>query len=385
MERQIRIQVIEDEQNIRENIQELLEAKGYVVRISANGKQGILDAIDFRPHLIVCDVMMPKMDGYKVLEYIRKTSIVQNTPFIFLTARVDKADIRLGMDLGADDYLTKPFTYKELLKAIETRLMRQEKIIAEYAKVKHELDTTIFATYYHEFNTPLHGILGGVNLMLNARTTFSENQMQELLASILKSGLRLNHSLANLMLYEELRRADVYPELLSMFAIGFSKTNWVQKVKAELLTMAKEIYNRSADLVIDLKPFEVRANPEYLQRIILELTDNALKFSKRGELVYVSGNAEGEEYKIEVKDNGRGFELTSLNDIGAFKQFNRKKFEQQGLGIGLYLVKRLIELNQGDLKIITAPSEGTQVTIHLLLSQEMQEPVGEYNLASSFS
>ena len=75
MEQQIRIQVIEDEKNIRENIQEMLEAKGYQVRASANGKQGVLDAIDFKPHLIVCDVMMPKMDGYKVLEYIRKTAI----------------------------------------------------------------------------------------------------------------------------------------------------------------------------------------------------------------------------------------------------------------------------------------------------------------------
>jgi DNA-binding response OmpR family regulator len=150
MEQQTRIQVIEDEVNIRENIQELLEAKGYQVRVSANGKQGVLDAIDFKPHLIVCDVMMPKMDGYKVLEYIRKTSIIQNTPFIFLTARVDKNDVRQGMDLGADDYLTKPFTYKELLKAIESRLKRQQKIIGEYAKVKHDLDTTVFATYYHE-------------------------------------------------------------------------------------------------------------------------------------------------------------------------------------------------------------------------------------------
>src|ERR1700709_956246 len=195
MEQQTRIQVIEDEINIRENIQELLEAKGYEVRVSANGKQGVLDAIDFKPHLVVCDVMMPKMDGYKVLEYIRKTSIIQNTPFIFLTARVDKNDIRQGMDLGADDYLTKPFTYKELLKAIESRLKRQQKIIGQYAKVKHDLDTTVFATYYHEFNTPLHGILGGLNLMLNARTSFSEAQIQELLTSILKSGLRLNHSL----------------------------------------------------------------------------------------------------------------------------------------------------------------------------------------------
>jgi len=370
MEQPVRILVIEDEQNIRENIQELLEAKGFIVRVASNGKQGVLEAIDFRPNLIVCDVMMPKMDGYKVLEYIRKTSVVQNTPFIFLTARVDKNDVRQGMDLGADDYLTKPFTYKELLKAIETRLKRQQKVIGEYAKVKHELDTTVFATYYHEFNTPLHGILGGLNLLLNARDSFSETQTQELLASILKSGLRLNHSLANLMLFEEIKRAEVYPELLSMFTNGFSKTIWVQKVRNELLSMAKEIYNRAGDVAIDLQPVELKINQEYLQRMVLELVDNALKFSKPGQKVQVTGKQQNEIYTIEVHDEGRGFSLNTLDDIAPFKQYNRRKFEQQGLGIGLYLVKRIAEFNEGQLKIITAEGEGTRVIVDLALAEE---------------
>jgi two-component system, sensor histidine kinase and response regulator len=372
MEQPVRILVIEDEQNIRENIQELLEAKGYMVRVAPNGKQGVLEAIDFRPNLIVCDVMMPKMDGYKVLEYVRKTSIVQNTPFIFLTARVDKSDVRQGMDLGADDYLTKPFTYKELLKAIETRLKRQQKVIGEYAKVKHELDTTVFATYYHEFNTPLHGILGGLNLLLNARDSFSETQVQELLGSILKSGLRLNHSLANLMLFEEIKRAEVYTELLTMFTNGYSKATWVQKVRTELLSMAKEIYNRTADVIINLDPVELKINQEYLQRLVLELVDNALKFSKAGQKVQVIGKQQNGGYTIEVIDNGRGFKLDSLNDIAPFKQYNRKKFEQQGLGIGLYLVKRVAEFNEGQLRIVSTEGEGTQVTVELLLAEEME-------------
>jgi two-component system, sensor histidine kinase and response regulator len=372
MEQQVRILVIEDEQNIRENIQELLEAKGYMVRVASNGKQGVLEAIDFRPNLIVCDVMMPKMDGYKVLEYVRKTSIVQNTPFIFLTARVDKSDVRQGMDLGADDYLTKPFTYKELLKAIETRLKRQQKVIGEYAKVKHELDTTVFATYYHEFNTPLHGILGGLNLLLNARDSFSEMQIQELLASIQKSGLRLNHSLANLMLFEEIKRAEVYTELLTMFTNGYAKATWVQKVRTELLSMAKEIYNRTADVIINLEPVELKINQAYLQRLVLELVDNALKFSKAGHRVQVIGKRQNDGYAIEVIDNGRGFRLDSLDEIAPFKQYNRKKFEQQGLGIGLYLVKRLAEFNEGQVKIASVEGEGTHVTVELVLAEEVE-------------
>lgn len=370
MPKRFRILIIEDEQNIRENIQEMLEAKGYNVRTSPNGKQGILDAIDFRPHLIVCDVMMPKMDGYRVLEYVRKTSIIQNTPFIFLTAKVDKTDIRQGMELGADDYLTKPFTYKELLQAIKTRLERQQKVIGEFAKVKHELDTTVFATYYHEFNTPLHGILGGLNLLLNARTSFSEDQVHELIRSILKSGLRLNHSLANLMLYEEIKRSEIYPELQSMFMNGLSGPAWTRKVETEIRNMAKEIYHRADDLVVDLAPLGVRVHTEYLQRMILELTDNAFKFSKPGHVVTVTGIAAGEDYAIEVKDSGRGFELSSLDEINPFKQFNRHRFEQQGLGIGLYLVKRLIGFVRGELQITSIADKGTKAVVILPLAQE---------------
>jgi signal transduction histidine kinase len=274
------------------------------------------------------------------------------------------------MDLGADDYITKPFQSKELIKAIETRLKRQERIIGQYEKVKHELDTTVFAAYYHEFNTPLHGILGGLNLLLHARDTFSEKQIQDLLGSILKSGLRLNHSLANLMLFEEIKRAEVYPELLSMFSNGEAKANWPHKVKNELVTMAKEIYNRSSDLDLQIEPLDVKINPEYLQRMILELVDNALKFSKAGTKVKVTGKAVEDEYHLEISDFGRGFIIESLDQIAPFKQFNRKKYEQQGLGIGLYLVKRIVDFNQGELKFVSLEGEGPRVMITLPLAQQ---------------
>lgn len=375
-----KILVIEDEQGIRENIQELLEAKGFKVRTAANGKQGLQEAQNFLPHLVICDVMMPKMDGFKLLEMVRKTPSIQNVPFIFLTARIDKNDIRKGMELGADDFLTKPFTYKELLSAVVTRLNRQNKIVGEYSKVKHELDTNIFSTYYHEFNTPLHGILGGINLLMNARGSFSEKQSDELLGSILKSGLRLNHSLANLMLFEEIKRAEVYTELLPMFSNGVSKGNWVSKINNELVTMSREIYNRTSDLNIELELVDLGINQEYLLRVILELVDNAFKFSKTGQKVVVKGWMENDDYQIEVNDLGRGFILNSLDEIKPFQQFNRKHYEQQGLGIGLYLVKRLLELNNGKLQILAREEEGTSIRMQIPLAQEQAEVFNDRQL-----
>jgi two-component system, sensor histidine kinase and response regulator len=363
----IKILVIEDEQYIRENIQELLEAKGYKVRTAANGKQGVLEAIDYRPNLIVCDVMMPKMDGFKVLEYVRKTSTIQNIPFILLTAKVDKTDIRMGMELGADDYITKPFSAKDLVKAIETRLKRYEKINTQYTKVKHELDTNVFATYYHEFNTPLHGIIGGLNLLINAGGSFNEKQVYDLHVSILKSAIRLNHSLANLMLFEEIKRAEIYTELLTMFSNGQSTGNWHLKIKEELQTLAKEIYNREADLNVEIEPAELAISQEYLLRIIVEITDNAFKFSKSGFPIQVKGIKQADGYSITVVDKGMGFAIGSITDIGPFKQFNRRKFEQQGLGIGLHLVKQLIEFNRGELNITSLENQGTTIEVKLPL------------------
>jgi len=365
---QSKILVIEDEQFIRENIQELLEACGYNVHTASNGKEGVLEAIDFKPHLIVCDVMMPKMDGFKVLEYIRKTSAIQNTPFIFLTAKVDKRDVRQGMELGADDFITKPFTTKELTHAIESRLKRYDAINTQYSKVKHELDTNVFATYYHEFNTPLHGIVGGLNLLINAGNSFNEKQVHDLHISILKSAVRLNHSLANLMLYEEIKRAEVYPEQLHMFTNGQTAGNWPKQVEDELADRVKEIYDRADDLVVNLEAADINISTDYLMRLIVEISDNAFKFSKIGQPVEVIGKKEGNSYVTTITDHGNGFPISTIKDIGAFKQFNRRKYEQQGLGIGLHLVKQLIEYNNGELQIHSREGNGTTVIVKLPLT-----------------
>ena len=314
MQTKTKILIIEDENNIRENIQELLEAKGYNVRCAINGKQGVLEAVDFRPNLILCDIMMPKMDGFKVLEQIRKSSNVQNVPFIFLTAKVDKQDLRHGMELGADDYVTKPFTAKELINAIESRLKRHDKLNNQYSKAKYELDTSVFANYYHQFNTPLNGLVGGLNLLVSARKSFGEQQIQDLLFSSLKSAIRLNHVLSNLMLYEELKRAQSHPELETMFIGGQSPATWSVKIKDELNIIAQQIYNRGNNLKIQFNdPTDLGISFEYLLRILIEITDNAFKFSRSGQAVSVVGNKLNQKYVFEITDNGSGFTIENVD------------------------------------------------------------------------
>lgn len=132
------ILLIEDNADIRENTAEILELAGYRVLTADNGKIGVELALADRPDLIICDIMMPVLDGYGVLRIVNKNPELDNIPFIFLTAKSERADFRKGMDLGADDYLTKPFDDTELLSAVESRLNRFGKIRADAYNLKQD-------------------------------------------------------------------------------------------------------------------------------------------------------------------------------------------------------------------------------------------------------
>src|SRR5437762_4115352 len=119
-----KILLIEDNDEIRENTAEILELSNYKVLTAENGKRGVELAMGNKPDLIVCDIMMPVLDGYGVLMTLQKNSETQNIPFIFLTAKAERNDFRKGMELGADDYITKPFDDLDLLKAVEMRLKK---------------------------------------------------------------------------------------------------------------------------------------------------------------------------------------------------------------------------------------------------------------------
>lgn len=121
-----KVLVIEDNEAILENTAEILELSNYEVYTATNGKMGIEQAIATKPDLILCDIMMPEVDGYGVLHMVHKNPELQDLPFIFLTAKAELSDIRKGMSLGADDYLTKPFDATDLLNTIEGRLKKKE-------------------------------------------------------------------------------------------------------------------------------------------------------------------------------------------------------------------------------------------------------------------
>jgi Response regulators consisting of a CheY-like receiver domain and a winged-helix DNA-binding domain len=171
-----KILIIEDEKNIRDTIMEILELNEYETAIAENGLIGIAKALQFKPDLIVCDVMMPEMDGFETLKNIRAINEISNTPFVFLTAKTETRDFREGMNSGADDFLNKPFNTQELLKVIQLRIAKsnqaKELFIKEINNLKKEVEmlqsniNKLSFNNSHVLRAPLLKILGLINYII---------------------------------------------------------------------------------------------------------------------------------------------------------------------------------------------------------------------------
>ena len=144
-----KILVIEDNNDVRENITEILQLAGYEVDAAENGKSGLIKLNQFKPDLILCDVMMPELDGYGVLKILSSNPQFATIPFIFLTAKAEKIDLRKGMSLGASDYITKPFDDADLLESISIRLKKSEMVTSNESHHMKTLDA-IPANYFNE-------------------------------------------------------------------------------------------------------------------------------------------------------------------------------------------------------------------------------------------
>ncbi|MEG4342509.1 response regulator [Microcoleus sp. A003_D6] len=358
-----KILVIEDEESIRENILELLEAENFQGIGAINGQVGIKLAIAQIPDLILCDMMMPEVDGHGVLKALRSEPLTATIPFIFLTAKADKNDVRTGMELGADDYITKPCTPQELLKAIAIRLEKQKTISRQSQKMLDELRTNISMSFPHELRTPLNAILGFSELILSEYQVLEESDILEMIGHINTSGHRLYRLIQNFLLYAELEIAATNPELLK--EMRNSEFSGVKSLLAEKARQQAKQANRTDDLHLNLQDSSVAMDSMRLTKIVEELLDNAFKFSLEGTPVFLSSLVENQTFILSVKDRGRGMTADRIAQLQAYRQFDRQLYQQAGLGLGLAIVQRLAELHGGEFKIESWPQQETIVCVSL--------------------
>jgi signal transduction histidine kinase len=358
-----KILVIDDDELVCEMISSTLQLEGFETISALDGHEGIEAARKHSPDLIICDVMMPRLDGYATLSAIRNDPSTATTPFIFLTGQTTKSDMRQGMELGADDFLAKPIMVNELVAAIRTRLQRHELARKETERKLDELRINLSLSLPHEIRTPLSGIIGFAEILRDDNTTLKPDEISEMAKIILKSATRLGRLVENFLTNAQLQILSASP----------NKTSFVGKEASVVLkthiedsarVKAKE-YERSNDLHLSVGAAEAAISTQGMKRIFEELIDNALKFSKAGSVVEVTTEQTDRFLVLSVRDHGVGIDARNIEEIGAYKQFDRHRLEQQGSGLGLAIVKQMIELYGGRFAIESKPGVGTTATIVL--------------------
>jgi two-component system sensor histidine kinase/response regulator len=339
----MKILIVDDQPEVRETLKELLEINGHEVLAAEDGVAGVKLA-EQSPDFIFCDVAMPRLDGPGVLAAIRQMPGVCDTPFVFLTGFAERDQQREGMTQGADDYITKPFSERDILDAIAARTRRQqglrEKIIALVEQHRRE----IHAHWSHELLTPLNAVMGGLDL-LGDTDHISRAELKEML-SFIREGARRQERLARkLIRHFHLQRMldsapppepDCCPAALSI-TVGAAKA-------------AREM-NRTDTLAVATAAGDVASRAELLRDAIYEVVANAVTFSPPGSPVTVSGVVRDGSYRIDISDQGQGMTAEQRAQIGPFTQFGRQKREQQGLGLGLAIAEATAKLAGGNLTL----------------------------------
>ncbi len=361
-----KILVIEDAHSLRRDILEMLSFEGFEVSGAENGLIGVEAARQVKPDLIICDIMMPVLDGFGVLDTLRHDAATATIPFIFLTARTDRIDLRQGMELGADDYLTKPFTASELLASVQTRLTKRAALQGMAEQKLEDLRGNIILALPHEMRTPLNVILGFSDMLMSDYGTMEPAQMGEMAQHINSAAMRLYRLIENFLIYANVELLLSAPEQLA--AIRSGTTLGPRTLISNVATQRAQHLGRIDDLALDVSDTPaIQMAEDNLKKVIEEVVDNAIKFSVAGSKVHVSAAVRDGRYVIRVSDQGRGMTPEQITSIGAYMQFDRRFYEQQGSGLGLVIARRLVELYEGSVLIESVVSQGTMVTMNLQL------------------
>lgn len=355
-----KILVIDDEEWLREMIKLALKQRGFEVIEASNGSEGIEIAREHLPDLILCDVNMGKVDGYLTLSALRTEAPTAAIPFILMTGLADNAGMRHGMELGADDYLPKPFTTDALYAAVDARLKKSQTIRDEAEQKLRHLRDSISLVMPHEMRTPLNGILSNAELLATSATTLRPTELVEIGKEIHESSLRLERLIENFLILAQIEMIAADAKNVNALRVG--KLERPAALINKLADEQASQFNRKNDLNLEVTDILVPMSEDYFSRIVNELVHNAFKFSEPGSPVRITLREDFNGASFSVSDKGRGFSTEQIKRIGAYMQFDRKMQDQQGLGLGLTIAKRLVELHGGTLVIEGGKGAGTTVT-----------------------
>ncbi len=361
--------VVEDDEALLQGLRDLLEMHGYRVSPAVDGLDAlrVLNSLTEPPDLILSDIRMPRMDGYGFLAAVRQRPEWVSIPFIFLTAKGQRQDIRYGKLQGVDDYVIKPFDFTDLLVSIQAALRRRQELSAWQERRIEVLKQDILKVLHHEFRTPLTYIVAYAEMMANSPSFTHSDELRQMVNGIQRGSERLSALITDFLILAELEAgygAKIYERRRSV----------IPDVVAFLELIVEEMRSRSASRGVAINLYHAAGLPPlladqtYLAAAIRHLLDNAIKFSTpNGEAeISVRVRQEGSYLVIEVEDQGMGIPPAEQEHLfDAFYQVDRHKNEQQGAGSGLAIVRHVALLHGGDIAVRSVLGQGSCFTLRI--------------------
>lgn len=355
--------IVDDNPLIRDVLKSLLMSEPIEVLSCSNGEEAV-DLLSRRPvDVIVCDVMMPKMDGYALHEQVRAKAQLAHIPFIFLTALGNFEEKSRGHEVGADDYVVKPFDPIELISLIRGKIRRSLLLKESTSEQYDQFRKKVLHTLSHEFRTPLVAINTGTEILLE-QEALDRQKAKGLLEAIHRGGLRLERLVTDFMLLQQIE-AGVAARL-------FESRGRVQKISPlvqRFVEIQAEGYEKEGFIVRfqgDVHDLAVRVYPPQLEGIVCRLLDNAVKFSQVVREIEVQVHEKEGFARVAVSDRGIGMSRDRASEAThVFSQLDRDQLEQQGSGIGLALCLRYAEIHGGRLEFSSREGGGTEAALML--------------------
>ncbi len=367
-----RLLVVEDDVHLLQGIRDILEIEGYEVFTAASGVEGldILNELPTPPDLIISDIMMPRMDGYQFFEAVRASEAWIGIPFVFLTAKGEKHDVRLGKRLGADDYVIKPMDPEDLLVIVESKLRRHRQLATSYEGQVVDIKRKILTILNHEFRTPLTYMVAYSDMLNTDADSLTSDELRVFLRGVNSGADRFRRLVENFIALVELETGEAAQNFQWRQQPITNLGPLVNEVREVCRTQAEDKGVRIEVSAPERVP-EFMGDYDYLRAALLQLMDNAIKFSgKPDSTVTLRVTADEAHVFIAVKDRGRGIEPQYLPDIWEpFTQVKRDQYEDQGAGSGLPIVKGIVELHGGTIDVDTTFGQGSTFTIALPVKQ----------------
>ncbi|PZO40536.1 MAG: hybrid sensor histidine kinase/response regulator [Pseudanabaena frigida] len=375
--RELSILVIDDEPDNFDVIDTLLNEQNYVLHYAADGQEAISLLDVFKPNLILLDVMMPKMDGIEVCKRIKSIPQWQSVPIVMVTALNTKQDLSRCLDAGADDFISKPVNSLELRARVKSML----RIKQQYDQIKTlsnlQESTIVFlqdsidglcgnlaSTLPHELNTPLNGIVTVIDLLIDDYQNMDKDELYEFLLVAQQSAYRLNKLTKRFLQYSQLEILTSNPKFRE---IKSTKTSIQILIESAIHSKAEQV-NRLDDLLLELpnlEDVEICMSDKDFVCIIEELVENAFKFSQPNTPVKICTQLKDGIFHLSISDRGRGMTEEQIAKVSSFTQFERKYYEQQGIGLGLQIVKKIVELYGGKSSISSIYHQETIVSVEI--------------------